>query len=495
MNIDKKLVIKKNITTSYGKRGYSILKSKIDNKQLQEIKKDLTFKPFICQDYGISTLPFPIYQESLKKIYLPKHYGFEKFGDPQEVKISEGYDIDLKFVGNLRNKQEIVIKKFLESCQKGSLTSKTFGGIISVPCGWGKTIMALYLLVILKKKTLIVVHKEFLMNQWIERINQFIPGATIGKLQASIIDIEEKDIVIAMLQSLSMKEYNDDIFNSFGFVIIDECHHIGAEVFSKALPKINCRYSLGLSATPNRNDGLTKVFTLYLGPILFKASGDKDKPVLVNIIYYKDNNPSYCKEELTNLGKICVPRMINNISTNVNRNKLIIYLAKYLVTLNKQVIILSDRRDQLSYLYGILNKITSVGYYIGGMKQKDLDISEKAKVILGTFPMSSEGLDIPSLEAAIFATPKSSIEQSIGRITRKKHDTIPIAFDIVDCFSIFNNQIKKREKIYKKLNYIIKQGDLIVNNDNLNESKLEYFLENDLKTIDDKKKKCLIEDY
>ena len=494
MNKDRKLIIKKNIVTTIGKKGYSIVKNKIEEKIIKEIRKDLCVQPFINNDYGGVSNPFNIYLEGETKLYLPKHYGLKKFGKPDIVKISKGISINVTFSGKLRNKQIPVVKKFLNSCIDGCFTDKTFGGIISVGCGFGKTIMALHILCQLGRKTIIIVHKEFLMNQWVDRINEFIPNAKIGKIQAKTIDVEGKDIVIAMLQSLSMKKYDDSLFLDFGFVIVDECHHIAAEIFSKALPKVNSYYSLGLSATPTRIDGLSKVFNLYLGPIIYKAKVAEDKPVIVNIIKYYDINPEYNKEELTSLGKLCVARMINNISQNVNRNNLILYLALDLVKKGKQVIILSDRRDQLSYLYGKINPHTSVGYYIGGMKQRDLDESEKSNIILGTFPMSSEGLDIPSLDAAIFATPKSSIEQSIGRITRKVHKDLPIAYDIVDCFSIFENQLKKREKVYKKLKYIIKTGILSIDKD-ISDGQIQYFIDNCLheeKTINNNV--CLIED-
>ena len=98
------------------------------------------------------------------------------------------------------------------------------------------------------------------MTQWYDRITEFIPNAKIGKIQQNTIDIENKDIVLAMVQSLSMKEYNSNIFENFGLVIFDECHHLGAEVFSKAMPKVASKYMLGLSATPNRKDGLKRVF-------------------------------------------------------------------------------------------------------------------------------------------------------------------------------------------------------------------------------------------
>ena len=125
-----------------------------------------------------------------------------------------------------------------------------------------------------------------------------------------------------MLQSLSIKTYDNKVFNDFGFSIVDECHHIAAEVFSRALPKINTYYSLGLSATPNRIDGLTKVFKMFLGPIVYKIDKD-NKCVEVRVIEYNEpHNKVYTKEELTFTQKLCLPRMINNIAGNNNRNAL-----------------------------------------------------------------------------------------------------------------------------------------------------------------------------
>ena len=79
----------------------------------------------------------------------------------------------------------------MKSCEEGDLKHKSKGGIISVPCGWGKTIMALYLIGKLKRKTIIIVHKEFLLNQWIKRIEEFLPEARVGIIQASKIDYQK----------------------------------------------------------------------------------------------------------------------------------------------------------------------------------------------------------------------------------------------------------------------------------------------------------------
>ena len=89
-----------------------------------------------------------------------------------------------------------------------------------------KTVLSLKIIAELKKKTLVIVHKGFLLNQWVERIHQFLPDARIGKIQGQVIDIDDKDIVIGMLQSLSMKDYPNDMFDSFGLTIVDEVPYI-----------------------------------------------------------------------------------------------------------------------------------------------------------------------------------------------------------------------------------------------------------------------------
>jgi superfamily II DNA or RNA helicase len=124
----------------------------------------------------------------------------------------------------------------------------------------------------------------------------------------------------------------------------------------------------------------------------------------------------------------------------------------------RQILILSDRKQQLEEMFKIAkeNEIESVGYYVGGMKKEKLKENESCKILLGTFPMANEGLDIPSLNGLVLATPKSDIIQSIGRICRMKHENIqPIIIDIVDKFSIFDNQSNKRFNVYKKKKYKI----------------------------------------
>lgn len=484
----------KKISTFLTKRGFAILKDQLPIITLEKLKKELRVKPFVNRDYGPIPDCFPVYLESNKKIYLPKYFGFKRFGEPHSVKLNEGESRDINFIGELRDKQKPVVDAFIKSCDvTKSYVKASRGGIISVGCGFGKTVLALYLMSYLKKKTLVIVHKEFLVNQWKERCKQYLPNAKIGIIQGNNMDDNDSDIVIGMLQSISMKDYDLDLFNPFGFTVIDECHHIGAEVFSRALTKVNTQFMLGLSATPKRKDGLSKVFEWYIGPYVYMDIKKQDtRQIEIRMLHYNNNNPCYCKDEVIGYNKICIPRMVSNICNFKDRNNFILQLIDYLIQSHSErnILVLSDRLSQLRSISDSLlqNKIYKdcVGFYIGGMKEEALKKSEQCRVILGTYSMSSEGMDIPTLNTLIMASPKSDIEQSIGRILRKQHNICPEVYDIVDCFSIFSNQSNKRKTLYLKKGYPIKTG--IISNENNNNYKIGDILKS-LQLIENKSKK------
>jgi len=329
------------------------------------------------------------------------------------------------------------------------------------------TTMAIYLMSQLKVKTMVIVHKEFLLQQWKERIEQFAPSARIGLLKAQTVDIIDKDIVMVSLQSLSMKEYTDDIFKEFGFTIYDECHHASAENFSQALRKVNTQYSLGLSATPKRKDGLTKVFLWHLGNIVYTSSKRYDN-VDVDMVYYYDRAPEYSQEEYMYKGKLNISRMVNKICDYEPRVRFIINLIKTLLEEepDRKIIILSDRRNHIDRIIELVRselKIAADPYY-GGLKEKVLKEAETKQIIGGTFSMAAEGLDVRGLDTLILASPKTDIIQSVGRILREKAEErkyVPKVIDIVDNFSIFVNQSKKRGEYYKKAKYNVEMIDKV----------------------------------
>lgn len=427
-------------------KGYGIEKDSISKKELDELKKELTVKPNVIPDYDFGTESFPVFRQNSTRIYLPKFYGMNKYGEPSQRDKRHGRDISLQFKTTLRPYQQIFCERILDELKYRD------GCVGCSGTGSGKTVCALYILTRLQKKTLIVVHKEFLMQQWIERIKQFIPGARVGIIRQKKVDVQNKDIVIAMLQSVAMREYPKEIFDDIGNVIADEIHHICSRTFSKALFKIGTHKVLGLSATPHRKDGLTKVLKWFAGDILNSGykGGQIDTPS-VEILEAKYIVPISLKYNFK--GKINHADLINQISLDETRNKLIVEQINKYVKKGRKILILSDRRKQCtiieSFLYANKNISYTVGLYLGSMKEHQLNDANKCDVILATYSMAAEGYDNPNLDTLIMATGKSDIEQAVGRVLRKKNKNPPLIIDIADP-SYCANQIRTRKHFYKK---------------------------------------------
>jgi superfamily II DNA or RNA helicase len=441
--------------TYLGQKGYTIPKNELTIEKQKQIRNDLTIKPFIMgSPMNNDQKTFPAYRESGNKFYVPHYYGVENFGVPKQYKISEGNDIDLEFAGTLRDGQIPVVETYINHVNKVGFG----GGLLELPCAFGKTCLALNIISHLKKKTFIIVHKEFLMNQWIERIQQFLPKARVGKIQGPIIDIDDKDIVIGMLQSLSMKEYPTSTFESFGLTIIDEVHHISSEVFSNSLFKLVTKYMLGLSATMNRKDGTTKVFKMFLGNVIFKGKRDEEREVIVHAIKYEVEDDEFNEVKLDYRGNPAYSTMISKICEYNRRTEFILKIISDMLSVNpnQQIMILAQYKNILKYLHDAIahRNIATVGYYIGGMKEQALKATEGKKIVIATYAMAAEALDIKTLTTLIMATPKTDIEQSVGRILREKHSS-PVVVDIVDSHDLFQNQWRKRKTFYKKENYKI----------------------------------------
>ena len=352
------------------------------------------------------------------------------------------------------------------------------------------TVLAINIISRLSKKTLIIVHKEFLMNQWIERIQQFLPSAKIGRIQGQVIDVDGKDIVIGMLQSLAMKEYPQSLFSTFGFTVIDEVHHISSQVFSKSLFKIVTKYMLGLSATMNRKDGTTHVFKMFLGDVIFKGGRDEEREVVVRAIEYKSHDAEFEETKLDFRGKPAYSTMIKNICEYNSRTEFILRIVCDMLKENskQQIMILAHNRNILTYFHDAIihREIATAGYYLGGMKEKILKETESKQIVIATYAMAAEALDIKTLTTLIMATPKTDVEQSIGRILREKHSN-PIVVDIIDTHTIFKNQWRKRKTFYKKQKYKM----LFIDSDKYKES-------NDITnwaTIETTKKQSKMKDF
>jgi|UniRef100_A0A6C0J4H3 superfamily II DNA or RNA helicase len=338
------------------------------------------------------------------------------------------------------------------------------------------TALAIKLICTLKRKAIVVVHKEFLMEQWKESIQKFT-DARVGIIQQNKLELDA-DICIGMIHSLCLKDYPQGTFDSFGTMVIDECHHLGSEMFSKVLMKIGTCYRLGLSATPTRRDGLHTVYNMHIGNIAHKEKRTGNNQVKIKILNLSSESEFY--KTIYNGKMKNTSAMVTNITNCGQRNELLVKLLLQLNKLKRKVILLSSRREHLELLYTMIkerekNEI-SVGFYYGnqGMGKKAykemLNVSSKCDIILATEQLAKEGLDIPDLDTLIMSTSISdlgALEQSIGRILRKFYNdsNYPLVYDIVDknCGN-FSKHGTKRKKFYKDENYNISITSINIDN-------------------------------
>ncbi len=435
------------------KEGYLIPKTNKFKSQIEIVKKELTVEPYNPCSFVKNAEPvrFPVYQENDEYLSVPKFYGLKKFGPPDSNKEIKGAKSKFKFAGKLRPKQIEIVDKILPHLKSND------GGVLCLPCAAGKTVLALYLASQFKVKTLVIVHKTFLLNQWKERAEEFT-NASVGIIQQNKIDIEGKDIVIGMLQSIAKDKYDSEIFRDFGLVIFDEAHHAPSEYFSKALPIIASKITIGLSATPKRTDRMEKILYWYFGDIMYKSEVEENSRVLVNIVNYDIEHEKF-KEFLMYTGDVNRPKTINKITSIGRRNKYIIdMIEEVLQEAGRKILVLSDRLEHLKLLKKRLDEreIASTDFYIGGMKQKALDKASSAQVIFASYGMAAEGLDIPELNTLFMVTSRKEVEQAVGRVVRKIDPNIrPTIYDFTDQLPSFINQGRHRKRLYKKMGFEI----------------------------------------
>lgn len=447
------------------KYGFVIRKNEISEDELLRIKNELIATPIVNKQFNNVDNSYKVYIETDNKIYIPKRYGIEKYGNVKELENYIGKKIEtLEFKGYLKEEQKEIFEIMMKSLYENG------GGILQASAGIGKSVLALKIITELKVKTLIIVEKVSLMNQWIDEIKKFIPEAKIGIIQGQKCETEDCDIILGMIQSLSMKNYSLDKFKEIGFIVIDEIHHSSAKIFSKVLFKVASKYSIGLSATPNRSDGLEYVFKWHFGDVVCKKVGEKKgKPPIIRLI--KLNSKDYKEiKRMDYTGKeiIQYTSMISHLVEMKNRNIFIIKTIQNLILEKRCILVLSDRRNHLNILNDMLKELNvdfTYGLFLGGMKKLELENTKECNVILATFQSFSEGISVKNLDTLIMITPKKfighlktknknenfNIEQIVGRIFRKEHvDINPLIIDLQDNFSIYKSQSAGRKVFYKQ---------------------------------------------
>ncbi len=425
--------------------------------QFKFIQKELKFKPETKIEYGMPKKSFVVYQlNSNGSVTVPRAWGIKNIGKAESM-FQEGANIDDSvnlledFKLDTTRCQDVAV-----DCIKNILNIQIERGggmgLISLPCGGGKTVLFIYILIkVIRKKAIIVVHTNQLADQWEERFNFFCPNIRIGRVQGSTVRVENCDVVICMLQTLSMKEdINPMLFDDFSVMGIDECHLVCTETFSKLLTRWGVKHIFGLSATPSRKDKLENVLFSHIGGLIY--SGTREKVPLKVLVEYPD--VSECTELMN--PKTKKPDHVGMITSLVEDEKRTHLIAiKAVENMMSKVLVLSERRNHLERIMQHIIEIngeyeSEIGLYRGKMKPHELKESEKKSIILGTYSIASVGLDIKGLNTLILATPRSDVVQASGRIQR---DLSPLfekkIIDIYDKFSVFTGQYAKRLQFYK----------------------------------------------
>ena len=442
--------------------GYAILKTSLTGQQEAMIRKELTVKPQVMQRFaGMVDNEFPVFLESALRLYLPRMWAKDKFGEATETVLTKGVALptSLNFIGKPYDYQENIIKKFLDA---------DANGLICVPCGKGKTFMALAIAFRLGCRFMVVVDKEFLLDQWAGEMRSLIPGIRVGRFQADKMEVDpaDYDCTICMIQTVVQRQIPESVIRSYGFTIFDECHHLGAKHFSKVLSKLQTKHMLGLSATPTRDDGLTKVFEWHLGkPVYWEKRREADETVTVEIMRFSSDNIEYQDMPQNFRGEVILARLLTQIVQCQERN---IFIANKLKELIKEperrILVLSERISHLEALEALVKPTGCVmGYYIGGMKTATRELAaEEAQILWATYAMASEAMNIKTLNCVLMASPRRKIEQSTGRILRQRPEErklSPIILDVVDIHRPMQSQSRERISYYKKCGYKIQDTE------------------------------------
>jgi len=468
--------------TYLSNEGYHIDVDSITKEKLNEIMNELTVYPnkLDATKQEIEESKFKLYKYSNDRlnIIVPRYYGISRFGIPSETKF-DPEDVEFSFNKVLRDKQKDVSEKCINYILNNG------GGLLSVPCGFGKTVCALYIASRLGLKTLIVVHKSNLLGQWIERIKEFlnIDHNKIGIIRQKKCEVDDKDIVVGMIQTISKKEY-DNVFNRFGLVIYDEAHHVACKFFSKSLMKTGTQYTFALTATPYRGDGLIKVMYWFLGGTIYREKIKVNKNVISKMVYFKSTNKKLFalkRKWMKGQMRPDTGKMITNMCHIDKRNETIINIINKIRRNepNRKILVLSGRKKHLQILKNsvdesikkdIDNKLIESDEIMSCMYTGESSIKEKldaetgGDIIFATYDMAHEGLDIKHLNTVILASPKKDVVQSIGRIMRKildVGDIRPMIIDICDDIEAIGNWVKIRKNVYTKCKYEIENYYLI----------------------------------
>jgi len=387
-----------------------------------------------------------------------------EYGIKAEIKDKKVLGImkQFRFYGKLSKEQKPAAKSILSSEI----------GVLSAPPGTGKTILAIYAIAKRKTNTLILVHRKPLMDQWHKQLSDFLglDAEKIGQIGGGK-DKATGVLDVAMIQSLEDKGSVDDRVADYGFVIVDECHHVGAVTFERVMTEAKAKFVLGLTATPYRRDGQQPIIHMQCGPIIHQIKNQEVNQDFSGCFVMPRITSFDCEwNERSNIYELW-PKLL----ADVKRNEMIVSDVEKTVAEGRFPLILTERKEHLAILEEMLKPhIENLGVLYGGIGIKErrkifdkLNSSDDApKALLATGAYIGEGFDDPRLDTLFIAMPiafKGKVIQYAGRLHRKHHAKTDIRiYDYVDQkVSVLAAMYKKRLKAYKTMGYEIKEEKII----------------------------------
>ena len=333
------------------------------------------------------------------------------------------------------------------------------GCTLQAPCGAGKTVMGAEIIRDLNRRTIILVHKDFLAKQWEAELAKFAPLLRVGRIQRDRFDVgPEFDVVIVMIQSLLSREYEGAALDNFGLVVGDEVHRHSANEWSKAVTYFKAKLRLGLTATPDRTDGMTVVFKSHFGKIAHRMVAER---LRARLQVRKMETSVADKDYMMWRGgqkKPNLPKLINALVLDHERNVRIVRDIRAAYDAGRQPLVLTHRREHAEDLKrwltdGPQESAPHVTLLMGGMTELQQTEACIGEIVIATYQMAAEGLNVPRLDTVFLATPQAKVEQAIGRVMRVVDDKKqPVVVDYVDeRIGICRGMYKARAKVYAAL--------------------------------------------
>ncbi|MGB5518782.1 MAG: DEAD/DEAH box helicase family protein [Gammaproteobacteria bacterium] len=384
---------------------------------------------------------------------LLQHYGSALTIDDQR---HPGVPLDVRFNGELTSIQ----KQAVDTLRKHDI------GVLVAPPGIGKTVIGTWLISERQSNTLILVHRQPLLDQWVAQLALFLGlnASDIGRIGSGKRKANGQ-LDVAMIQSVVRKDKVDDLVANYGHVIMDECHHLPAVSFERVLTEVRARFITGLTATPQRRDGHHPIIEMQLGPIRFTVDA-RDQAG-----HRPFNHELIIRETGSNFDDndgLRIQELYRRLATDERRNNMIVNDVLHALEAGRSPILLTERKEHLEYFADRLRNFTRNLVVLQGgkgAKRRRDDLEQLATVpddeerlVIATGRYIGEGFDDARLDTLFLALPvswKGTLVQYAGRLHRLHPGKTEVRiYDYVDSnIPMLARMFEKRLRGYRAIGY------------------------------------------